>query len=285
MRPHLIDSHSHLHFPAFENSRDAVFLRMREKGVWTITVGTNLTTSQSAVVFAEQHNDVFATVGYHPEHLTSSYVDDHEPHDSEPFDIDSFRALATSSKKVVAIGETGLDFFRIDKELDEKDAAQRQEFAFRDHLTLAHDLGLPLVIHCRNAFGDLARIIRDEQSRGRRVEGVVHCFTGSWDEAKPLIDLGLHIGFTGVVTFPPKKNSDPEQSFLRVVERMPIERLLIETDAPWLAPEPHRGQQNEPTYVEFVAKKVAELRGMTLDQVAEQTTKNAMRLFQLESHG
>jgi TatD DNase family protein len=285
MKPFLIDSHCHLHFTAYEADRDAVLLRMRKKNVWAITVGTNLATSRSGIAFAERHDGVFATVGYHPEHLTSSYVDEHEPHDDEPFSIDTFAPLPSSSKKVVAIGETGLDFFRIDDALEIEDAAQTQEFAFREHLQLAHKTGLPLVIHCRDAFNRLATIIQDEQNQGNRVEGVIHCFTGSWEDAKPLIDLGMHIGFTGIVTYKPKKDTDPDRSLLRVVERIPIDRLLIETDAPWLSPEPNRGKQNEPAFVEFVAKKVAELRHMEFESVAEQSTDNAMKLFKLEFHG
>jgi TatD DNase family protein len=285
MKPFLIDSHCHLHFPAYDANREDVLRRMREKNIWAITVGTNLATSRSGIVFAEQHDDVFATVGYHPEHLTSSYVDEHEPHDSSPFSIDSFVPIPEASKKVVAIGETGLDFYRIDEGIDAEEAAQKQEFAFREHLRLAHKTGLPLVIHCRDAFHRLATVIQDELNQGNRVEGVIHCYTGSWEDAKSLIDLGLHIGFTGIVTYKPKMDADPEKSLLRVIERMPMERLLVETDAPWLAPEPHRGKQNEPTYVEYVARKVAELRGMDFDAVAEQTTENAMELFELEFHG
>jgi TatD DNase family protein len=285
MKPFLIDSHCHLHFPAYDADRDDVLLRMREKNVWAITVGTNLTTSRSGVVFSEQHDDVFATVGYHPEHLTSSYMDEHEPHDDAPFSIDTFTPLAGSNKKVVAIGETGLDFYRIDEGMDSEEAAQRQEFALREQLRLAHKLGLPLVIHCRDAFHRLATVIQDERNKGHRIGGVVHCFTGSWEDAKPLIDLDLHIGFTGIVTYKPKKDADPDKSTLRVIERMPLERLLVETDAPWLSPEPNRGKRNEPTFVEFVARKVAQLRRLDFETVAAQTTDNAMRLFQLESHG
>ena len=281
MTPRLIDSHCHLHFPAYDEDRDKVLSRMRQNGVWGITVGTNETTSRSGIRFAERHPDVFATVGYHPEHLTSSYEDADEPGGNEPYAIDPISILARSSAKVVAIGETGLDFYRVDEERDLEDACQEQEFALREHIALAHDTGLPLVIHCRDAFMRLATIIQDEQAKGRTVQGVVHCFTGSWDEARPLIDLGLHLSFTGIVTFPSKKNEDPSKSVQRVIEKMPLHRLLVETDAPWLTPIPHRGKRNEPSYVEYVAKEIANIRKTTFDEIARKTVESTVNLFHL----
>ncbi len=283
MTPRLIDTHCHLHFPAYDADRDDVLGRMREKGIAAITVGTNVTTSKSGVAFAEQHPDIFATIGYHPEHLTSSYMDDQEPHDEDAYSIDAIAEIAKSgSKKIVAIGETGLDFFRIDKDRDEQEATQLQEFALRDHIHLADELDLPLVIHCRDAFRKLATIIQDEQGKGKKVCGVIHCFTGTWEEAKPLLDLGFYLSFTGIITFPPKKDEDPERGIHRTIEQMPMDRLLVETDAPWLTPLPHRGKRNEPTYVEHVAAKVADLRRMQTDEVTEQTTENARSCFQLD---
>ena len=278
----LIDTHCHLHFPAYDQDREAVLARMREKGIAAITVGTNVTTSKSGVAFAEQHPDVFATIGYHPEHLTSSYTDEQEPHDTNAYSIDAIAEIAKSgSKKIAAIGETGLDFFRIDKDRDEQEATQMQELALRDHINLAHEVDLPLVIHCRDAFRRLATIIQDEQGKGKRVRGVIHCFAGTWEEAKPLLDLGFYLSFTGIITFPPKKNEDPEKSIHRTIERMPMERLLIETDAPWLTPLPHRGKRNEPAYVELVGKKIAELRETALEDVEQKTTENAEQVFDL----
>lgn len=294
VKPRLIDSHCHLHFPAYDEDRNAVLLRMREKDILGITVGTSAKTSASAITFAEAHPDIFATVGHHPEHLTSSYHDESEG-PVDPFDVKKIEQLASSSKKVVAIGETGLDFFRIDPPpqlplgkgevggvpgwIDE--AKRLQEDAFRQHIVLAHKLGKPLVIHCREALTRLAEIVQDEQGNGHRVNGVVHCYTGTWEEAKPLLDLGLHLSFTGIITFPSKRSDDPEKHVHRVIERMPLERFLVETDAPWLTPVPHRGQKNEPSYVEFVAQKAAELRGVAFGVIAAQTTENAHSLFRL----
>lgn len=270
--PHLVDTHCHLHFPAYDTDRDAMLQRMREQAMWAITVGTNATTSALGVAFAEQHPDIFATVGYHPEHLTSSYVPEDEPHESTPYTIEAIAAIARSSNKVVAIGETGLDFFRIDQDRDQAAAKQAQETALLEHIQLAHECTLPLVIHCRDALTRLADIIKNNP-----INGVVHCFTGTWDDAKPLLNLGLHLSFTGIITFAPKKVA----AIHDVIQKMPQDRLLIETDAPWLAPEPHRGKRNEPSYVHQVAAQIAALRGTSVDNIAAQTTANATKLFQL----
>jgi len=271
--PTLVDSHCHLHFPAYDDDRDAVLLRMREKDIWSITVGTNATTSKSGVAFAEQHPDVFATVGYHPEHLTSDFVPDDEPHESDPYTIESIAAIARSSKKVVAIGETGLDFYRIDKDRDQTAAKKAQEVALLEHIQLAKELELPVVIHCREALTRLADVIKHNP-----IQAVVHCFTGTWDEAKPLLDLGLHLSFTGIITFAPNKVGEIHD----VIKKMPLDRMLIETDAPWLAPAPYRGKRNEPSYVTHVADHIATLRGTSPNEIATQTTANATKLFRLK---
>lgn len=281
MKPYLIDSHCHLHFKAYDEDRDEVLLRMREKNIWGISVGTNAVTSALGIEFADKHPDIFATVGYHPEHLSSSYTDDKEEADAQPFDIKRIVKLAASSKKVVAIGETGLDFFRIDEGRDRDEAMKEQERAFREHIHAANKANLPLVIHCRDAFVRLAEIVQQEQNDGFKIRGVVHCFTGTWDDAKPLLDLGLHLSFTGIVTYPLKKTQAFESSLQYVAKTMPFDRLLVETDAPWLTPVPHRGKKNVPTYVEFVAKKIGELRGLETEEVAKQTTQNAIQLFSL----
>ena len=279
MNPRLIDTHSHLHFPAYGPDQEAVYARMREAGIWTVCVGTSAKTSEAAILFAEAHDGTFASVGHHPEHLTSDYHDESEGATGE-FDIVELERLARSSDKVVGIGETGLDFYRIDAGRDRAHAIAKQEAAFRQHIDLARRLDKPVIIHCREALTRLAEIVREESPKGP-IEGVVHCYTGTWEEAQPLLELGLHLSFTGIITFPPKKTEDPERSVHRVIERMPLERLLVETDAPWLTPVPHRGERNEPAYVVEVARKVAELRGLTPDEVAVQTTNSARELFKI----
>jgi len=278
--PRLIDTHCHVHFPAYDGNREDVLKRMHAQGVWGITVGTTTNTSEMAARFADSHEGIWAAVGYHPEHFTSAYHDAAEG-DADQYSIDAIRTIAQSSKKVVAIGETGLDFFRVDDGRDVAQSHALQERGFRDHLALANELDLPIVIHCRQALNRLAEILREERAAGKSIRGVVHCFTGTWAEAEPLLELGLHVSFTGIITFPAKKIEDPEQSIHRVIERMPLDRLLIETDAPYLTPVPYRGKQNEPVFVECVAQKVAELRMVSLAEIATQSTENARELFRI----
>jgi TatD DNase family protein len=278
--PFLIDSHCHIHFPPYEAERSDILRRMNEKRIWGITVGTTIGTSKSAVECADRTEGVWATVGYHPEHFTSSYHDESEG-DAGDYSIERLEEVARSSKKVVAIGETGLDFFRIDEGTDIEQGKAKQEQGLREQIALARTLDLPVVIHCRDALTRLAEIVQDEQTTRGSLRGVVHCFTGTWEEAKPLLDLGLHLSFTGIITFPTKKTQDPETHVHRVIERMPMDQMLVETDAPFLTPVPHRGERNEPAYVEFVAQKIAELRKTDLESVARQTTENARALFRI----
>ncbi len=280
MKLTLIDTHSHLSFPEFATDREAILLRMREKGVGTVTIGTTIGSSAECIKFAEAHDNVWASVGYHPEHFTSDYAGAGEE-DKNDYSIDALRDLATSSEKVVAIGETGLDFFRIDQGRDIEIAKAKQEKGFRDHIRLAAELDLALVIHSREAFSRLADIIREEQGNGHQPRTVIHCFTGSWLDAEPLLALGCYLSFSGVITFPPKKTENPDLSVHRVIERIPLDRILIETDAPYLTPVPHRGEKNEPTYVEFIAQKIAELHKLPLTEIAKITTDNAMKAFNL----
>ncbi len=280
--PELIDTHCHLHFPAYDADRDAVLLRMREKKVGGITIGTAMSNSQSGIRFAESQSDVWATVGLHPSHCTSHYHDENEGDVSESYiDPEVLKQLAVSSKKVVAIGESGLDFYRFDDIEDVEDAKEKQEVSFRHHIDVALDLDLPLVIHCREALGRLAEIIQEYHASGKKPRGVVHSFTGTWDEAKPLLDLGLYVAVNGIATFPLKKTQNPSTAIDRTIEQIPMNRLLIETDAPYLAPGAYRGKRNEPAFVEEVAKHVAKVRGATFEDVAEQTTQNAKQLFKI----
>lgn len=283
MKPFLIDTHCHIHFPPYNDDRTEVLARMREKNIWGITIGTGMVNSEAGLRFAEATEGIWATVGLHPEHVTSDYHDENEGEKPER-DVtkEELVRIASSSKKCVAIGETGLDWYRIDEGRDAEMAKAEQEKILCRHLLAAHELGLPLVFHCRESLGRLAEIMQDELNAGRKHRGVVHSFTGTWDEAKALLDLGLYLGVNGIATFPLRKNQDPETAIDRTIERMPLERLLFETDAPYLAPNPYRGKRNEPAYVEEVAKHAAGVRGMTLDEIARQTTENAMELFRLE---
>ncbi len=253
---------------------------MKQERIDAITVGTTIGTSRSAVAFADTHPEIWATVGYHPEHFTSSYHDEAEG-DTDQYSLKILRSIAMSSKKVVAIGETGLDFYRIDTGITTQEAHQKQEKGLRDQISLAAELDLPLVIHSRDAFSRLTEILNEEQQNRKNIRGVIHCFTGTWTEAKSLLRLGFYLSFTGIITFPPKKTQDPETHIHRIIERMPSDRILAETDAPWLTPIPYRGKRNEPMYVRYVNAKIAELRRISEDEAAKLTTQNARELFRI----
>ncbi len=287
MNPFLIDTHCHLHFPPYDVDRAEVLARMREKNIWGITIGTGLKNSEAGLQFAEAADatdaavKIWATVGLHPDHVTSDYHDGNEGEKPEKFvSKDDLIRVASLSMKCVAIGETGLDWYRLEKDIDAAKAAQ--EKVLREHLAAAQELDLPLVFHCREALTRLAEIIQEEWNAGRKPRGVVHSFTGTWEEAKALLDLGLHIGVNGIATFPPRKGQDPAKIIDRTIEQIPLERLLLETDAPYLAPAPYRGKRNEPAYVEQVAHHVASVRRMDVKAVAERTTMNAIELFGLK---
>jgi TatD DNase family protein len=278
-----IDTHCHLHSAAYDADRDAVLARMKKRGVKAITVGTNAITSKQAINLAEHHADVYATVGYHPGNILSEYEDSNELKDKDPYRKLTMEKIANSSDRVVAIGEIGLDYSRLDQHQDPNFVKAEQKRCFLEQVSLAKKLDLPVVIHCRDAFNDLIDVLTAEKDSGYPVKGVIHCFTESWDVAEKLLDLGLYLSFTGIVTFKPRSKDDPEGHVHRVIERMPLERMMIETDAPWLSPDPYRGDRNEPIFVEYIAKKIAERRSKTLEHIANVTTRNAIEFFQLNT--
>ena len=279
-KPWLIDTHCHIDFPGYAADREAVLQRLQEKKIYGITIGTSLSGSERAVAFAEQHEGIWASVGLHPEHLSSSYHDPEEGDEPETaLDGARLERIARSSQKVVAIGETGIDLYRIDEDRSREEAQRAQEESFIVHMNVAETLGLPVVIHCREALGRLAEMIEERLKAGHVFSGVVHSFTGTWEEADRLIKLGCYIALNGIATFPPKKTADPARSLDRTIAQIPLDRLLLETDSPFLAPAPYRGKRNEPSWVEEVAKYVAKKRGVPLDELARLTTENAYRLF------
>jgi TatD DNase family protein len=254
----LFDTHAHLHFPEFAADLEAVLERSRAAGVvGLVTIGTDRETNPAAVALAGQWPDVYATVGIHP----------HDAADATDADFESMESLALSSAKVVAFGEMGLDFFR------NISAHDTQELVFRRQLGLARRLEKPVVVHCRDAHPEALAILAEE--RVGEVGGVMHCFSGDVEVAKQCLDLGLLISLAGPVTY---KNARALPDVARFV---PEDRLVVETDCPFLPPHPHRGQRNEPAYVALTAARVAELRGTTLQALAEATTRNAARLFKL----
>jgi len=271
----LIDSHAHVNFNAYKNDSDEVIKRCLENGVWMINVGSEYKTSQRAVEFANKYSEgVYAAIGLHPIHLSyqeiDAVVDNNEKIEfktaTEEFDFEKYKELA-QDKKVVAIGETGFDFYR------EAAPKEIQEKTLLAHIKLAEELDKPIIFHCREANDDLINLLDDWLKQGRKVKGVIHCFSGGLKEAEKYLDMGFYLGFNGIITF--------SRAYDEVVKNMPIERLIIETDCPYLTPEPFRGKRNEPLYVKYVAQKIADLRNINFDEVAEITVANTKKLFNL----
>ncbi|MEA3272935.1 MAG: TatD family hydrolase [Patescibacteria group bacterium] len=279
--PKLIDTHCHVNFNAYKDDSDEVVKRTLKEDVWMISVGSQASTSARAVKISKKYKvGVFAAVGLHPLHLWESYVDEVEiPFKTKPekFNKNFYEKLA-KNQKVVAIGETGLDYYHLPK--DKKEVAKlkiKQKKIFQEHLDLARELNLPVIIHCRDAHDDILKIFESLSPRKQgTTRAVVHCFTEDWKTAKKYLDLGFLISFTGIITF------SKDEKMREVVEKTPIEKIMIETDAPYLTPEPHRGKRNEPLYVRHVAEKVAEIRGVSFEEIAKQTTKNAIEFFGLK---
>ena len=249
-----IDSHAHIQLPQFNGDRNGVLARADEAGVSNILViGFDMETSLGAVELAEHHAHIYATVGMHP----------HDAKDLTPDALKTFRELA-AHPKVIALGEMGLDYYRnLSPRPVQKDAFEKQ-------LDLAEELGMPIVIHNRDAYRDILPIL---EARQGRIRGVLHCFTGDVELMHRSLAIGFHIGIGGIVTYP---NAKEVQAVAREV---PEDRLLIETDCPWLAPQFRRGKRNEPAYVRAVAEKIAELRGTAVETIGEITTKNFQELF------
>lgn len=252
-----VDSHCHLDFPELAaNSADVLAEMQRNEVVAALCVSVNLRDLPRVLALAGQHANLYASVGVHPD-----YEDVEEP------DVARLVELARHPK-VIAIGETGLDYYRLKGDLE----WQRERF--RTHIRAAKQSGRPLIIHTREAAADTLRIMQEE--RADEIGGVMHCFTETWDVAEAALAMGFYISFSGIVTF---KNA---KQIKEVAQRVPLERMLIETDAPYLAPVPHRGKLNQPAYVKHVAEEVAALRGLSVEEVGRQTTENFRRLFQPE---
>ncbi|OLD41273.1 MAG: TatD family deoxyribonuclease [Nitrospirae bacterium] len=253
----LIDTHAHLDDARFDGDRDAMIARAREAGVeHFVTIGCDLTTSRAAVELADRYPFIYATVGVHP----------HEAKQIGDSWYDDLRRLA-QHKKVVAYGEIGLDYHY------NHSPPKLQRERFREQITLARELRLPIVVHTREAQDDTIAILKEENAAD--VGGVFHCFSGDARLAKNALDLGFLLSFSGVITF-------QNATMLRdIVKTVPMDRILVETDSPYLTPAPHRGKRNEPAHVRLVAEKIAAIQGMTADQIAELTSQNARRVFKI----
>lgn len=267
----MIDSHCHLNFNAFKDDWREVLKRSFEHGIThIINVGSNYKTSERAVNIAKEFSQCSAAIGLHPIHVAE-----------EEIDLQKYYSLILENTRLVkAIGETGLDYFHQPADFE------KQKDVFLKHLELAEESNLPVILHCRGsaddplkAYDDLLEIILQRQlasSPPKSANGVLHCFSANWQIAQKFLDLGFYIGFTGIITY---KNC--AQDLLEVVAKTPLERILIETDAPYLSPEPYRGQRCEPWYVKFTAQKIAAIKKIIPEKVIEQTTQNAKKLFQI----
>lgn len=266
-----IDIHSHLQFAAYAKDREEAYARMRAEGVGCITVGTHKDTSREAVSFAQTHEGVWATVGLHPIHTTKSFHDTQElgaeatgfTSRGEVFDMSVYRALA-SEHKVVAIGECGLDYYRLSEE-----TRHLQHEAFEAQIALACEVNKPLMLHIREAYDDALAILR--KYPGAR--GNVHFFAGGIAVAERFVELGFTLSFTGVITF--------TNDYDEVVRSIPLSSVLTETDAPYITPAPFRGKRNEPLHVREVVKALARIRGIEENTVRAAVLENAQRVFGL----
>lgn len=306
-----IDAHCHVQFSSYDADREEVIRRALGEGTGMIVIGTRQDTSSQAIAVADTYDGAWSAVGLHPSHLFDSHPDTDESPTSgqkETFDPDAYRALVKSTKKVVAIGEFGLDYFRIPDGHTFETVRARQHQVFRAHLDLAWELGLPAMVHIRdgqyagqsashhNAHIDAAALFQEYANAGKRMRGNIHCFTGTPEDAARYIALGLHISFTGIATFPPKTTAaarrpgpgagnhvvENSKSLIDIASEIPLEHLLIETDAPYLAPLPHRGTRNEPAYVRHISAAIATRKRMLHADVDAATLENTKRLFEIK---
>lgn len=278
----LVDTHCHINFSEFKEDADAIAQESHKEGISLITVGSQRSTSERAVEWAEKYDHIYAAVGLHPTHLYEmSYGEGEESYHSraEAFDYNVYKELG-SHPKTVAIGEMGIDYFHLPESVPEKEVKAKQKEVFVKGLELSRELNKPMIIHTRpstregtDAFDDSLEVIKEVGY----TNCVMHSFAGDTAMARKCLDMGLMLSFTGVITF---KNAAVLQE---AAAYAPLERVMVETDAPYLAPVPHRGKQNTPLYVKHVAEKLAELKGVSVEEVSNITTKNAQKFFNIDS--
>ena len=276
----MFDAHAHVNSSDFKLDTDEVINRARQKSVTMVNVGYQLSTSQRAVALSEKYDICYSSVGLQPFHVMDREIEERvDKHETikiktraETFDYEKYKALALSSKKVVAIGECGLDYHYSDKEnLPEERKLQIE--VFNAQIDLANELDLPMIIHCRDAHDDLIAILKKNPLKN---PSEAHFFSGNWQQAKQLIEMSHYIGFTGTITF---KNKIEDT--IEILKNMPEDKIISETDCPYVSPVPFRGKRNEPAYLEYIVNKIAEVRGLTLKESEKVTVDNAKRLFKL----
>lgn len=291
----MFDTHCHLQFNIYKNNLNEVIKRCQERQAFLNIVGSQKDTSRAAVELAEKHNNYYATIGLHPVHLHATHIDEEESSffsREESFDKDLYRELA-KSKKVKGIGECGIDLFHIPEDVPTEKILDKQKQEFIKQIELAKELDLALVVHARNpepakenilpnAYDIVIQILKEQDIKNKNLRTVIHCYGGDWKQAQQFLDLGCYVGFTGIITFPARKtNPKPTENLLEVAQKIPLDRIVVETDAPYLAPQAYRGKQAEPWMIEEVAQKIGELRGLSQKEVLEITQKNALNLFKI----
>lgn len=278
----LIDTHAHINFNVFKEDGDKVIQNSLAEEVWMINVGSDYKTSKRALGYANKYEKgVYAAVGLHPIHITEMNMEE-DGYDfktrGEDFNYDIYEKLA-KFEKVVAIGEIGLDYHYLDKNMDIPLVKQKQKQVFFNQVLLARRLDLPVIIHCRQAHDDMVEVLNDFRKEHidlipkNRPWGVIHCFSGDEDLAWKYFNMGLIISFTGLITF--------SRQWDDLIRRLPSDKFMVETDCPFMTPEPFRGKRNEPLYVKYVAKRIAEIKNLSEERVAEITTRNARGLFKI----
>lgn len=279
--PKFFDIHSHINFNAFKNDGDEVIKKTLEESVWTILVGSEYDTSKRAVEYAKKYNKgIYAAIGLHPFHIIEQEIK------SGDWEIENKSTTAVSplyfkkyielakSPKVAAIGECGLDYYHIPENtaITLKEIKKLQIETFEQQIEIALKLNLPIMIHCREAHNEVIKILKKYKSQaGDKLRGDIHFFTGNLEQSKQYFNLDFSISFTGVITF--------ANNYDKVIKKSPLERIMIETDAPYVAPVPHRGKRNEPIFVKEVARRIAEIKNLSFEEVAEATTRNAIEMF------
>jgi len=284
----LFDTHTHFNFNAFKDDWKEVIQNTLEKKIWLVNVGAERKTSERAVKVSEQFSQgVFASVSLHPIHVHDSILEEEVKGEkikfhtvSEKYDKSFYKSLAQKDK-VVAIGETGLDYHHISsfpEEMEER-LRKKQQDVFNQQLDLAGELNKPVILHCRSknnfdAHQDILKTLREKKKTIPKLKGIIHCFSGNLELAKEYLELNFSIGFNGIITF--------ADNYDEIVKEIPLDKIVIETDSPWLTPIPYRGKRNQSIYVEEVAKRIAVLKKTSLEEVSYQTTKNALEIFMIE---
>jgi TatD DNase family protein len=271
MQSRYIDIHAHLNFAAYDADRDEVIKRCEDASVAVINVGTQIDTSRGAIELTERHEHMWAIVGLHPIHTSRSFHDHNELGEGgaeftsrgEMFDKEAYRKLL-AHPKVVGLGECGLDYFRL-----EEGTKDLQKKNFIEQIELANEVSKPLMLHIRNAYADAYEVLKAHS----KVPGNLHFFAGTIDETRPFLDLGYTFSFTGAITF--------AKNYVDVIKFLPLDRIMSETDCPYVAPKIYRGKRNEPAHVREVVKKIAEIKELSTEMVEQALVANARRVFRL----